>query len=166
MADQVIGAIQEGKLGHIFLVGGCDGSEPQRRYYANLSKTMPQTSIVLTLGCGKFRCAGPPGSLGSPAGRAAQPGASRPGLSLAAIQPGEAAPLDEISKWGFIERPSLGIPFNVSDHPALSLCCGFGRLGLPLAFQLVGRRADEMLLLRAGHAYEASTPWHSRRPGI
>lgn len=87
-------------------------------------------------------------------------------LLLAAIQPGEAAPLDAISKWGFIERPSLGIPFNVSDHPALSLCCGFGRLGLPLAFQLVGRRADEMLLLRAGHAYEASTPWHSRRPGI
>jgi len=87
-------------------------------------------------------------------------------LLLAAIQPGEAAPLDAISKWGFIERPSLGIPFNVSDHPALSLCCGFGRQGLPLAFQLVGRRTDEMLLLRAGRAYEVSTPWHTLRPDI
>lgn len=85
-------------------------------------------------------------------------------LLLAAIQPGEAAPLDAISKWGFIERPSLGIPFNVSDHPALSLCCGFGRQGLPLAFQLVGRRTDERMLLHAGQAYEASTPWNAMRP--
>ena len=87
-------------------------------------------------------------------------------LLLAAIQPGEAARLDAISKWGFIERPSLGIPFNVSDNPALSLCCGFGRQGLPLAFQLVGRRTDDTMLMRVGQAYEASTSWHDMRPAI
>lgn len=55
VADKVLGALQEGNLRHLFLIGGCDGSEPTRRYYANLAKTMPQDCAVLTLGCGKFR---------------------------------------------------------------------------------------------------------------
>jgi hypothetical protein len=33
----------------------CDGSEPQRKYYGNLAKRMPTNTMVLTLGCGKFR---------------------------------------------------------------------------------------------------------------
>lgn len=52
---QVIDAIQKKQLEHIFLVGGCDGSEPQRKYYSRLSKLMPENTMVLTLGCGKFR---------------------------------------------------------------------------------------------------------------
>lgn len=55
VADQVIDAIKTKKLEHIFLVGGCDGSEPQRKYYAKLYQYMPQNTMVLTLGCGKFR---------------------------------------------------------------------------------------------------------------
>lgn len=55
VAPQVIDAIQTKKLEHIFLVGGCDGSEPQRKYYSRLSKLMPENTMVLTLGCGKFR---------------------------------------------------------------------------------------------------------------
>ncbi|KXZ44628.1 hypothetical protein GPECTOR_64g122 [Gonium pectorale] len=55
VAPAVIDAIQTGKLEHIFLVGGCDGSEPQRKYYSKLHSHMPQNTMVLTLGCGKFR---------------------------------------------------------------------------------------------------------------
>lgn len=54
-APQVLDAIHEGKLRHLFLVGGCDGSEPQRRYYARLSDAMPKDTMVLTLGCAKYR---------------------------------------------------------------------------------------------------------------
>ncbi|GFR45201.1 hypothetical protein Agub_g6595 [Astrephomene gubernaculifera] len=55
VAPQVIEAIQSRKLEHIFLVGGCDGSEPQRKYYSKLYQYMPSNTMVLTLGCGKFR---------------------------------------------------------------------------------------------------------------
>ncbi|KAG2454078.1 hypothetical protein HYH02_001118 [Chlamydomonas schloesseri] len=55
VAPQVIEAIQDKRLEHIFLVGGCDGSEPQRKYYSKLYQFMPTNTMVLTLGCGKFR---------------------------------------------------------------------------------------------------------------
>lgn len=55
VADQVIDAVKTGKLEHIFLVGGCDGNEPQRKYYGKLYEYMPKSTMVLTLGCGKFR---------------------------------------------------------------------------------------------------------------
>ncbi|WP_353987127.1 amidase family protein [Ruicaihuangia caeni] len=44
-------------------------------------------------------------------------------------------------------------PFNVSGHPALSVPCGTVD-GLPVGLMLVGRRAQDALVLRAGHAYE------------
>jgi amidase len=45
-------------------------------------------------------------------------------------------------------------PFNYSGHPALVLPAGFSTAGLPLSFQLVGRRLAEPTLVRAGFAYE------------
>jgi aspartyl-tRNA(Asn)/glutamyl-tRNA(Gln) amidotransferase subunit A len=58
----------------------------------------------------------------------------------------------------------ITVPFNITGHPALSLCCGFGRAGLPLALQIVGRPFDEARVLRAGHAYERATHWRDQRP--
>ena len=40
---------------HYWHLGGCDGNEPQRAYYSNLYKFMPKETMILTLGCGKFR---------------------------------------------------------------------------------------------------------------
>ena len=60
----------------------------------------------------------------------------------------------------------ITVPFDITGHPALSLCCGFGTGGLPLALQLVGRPFDESRVLRAGHAYERATSWRDRRPAI
>jgi len=57
-------------------------------------------------------------------------------------------------------------PFNGLSLPALSLPCGFSRAGLPLAFQIVGRPFDEATVLRAGHAYQTVTDWHTRSPRL
>jgi aspartyl-tRNA(Asn)/glutamyl-tRNA(Gln) amidotransferase subunit A len=83
---------------------------------------------------------------------------------VSAVQPGEAPRLDAVRKWGLFERPSYALPFNLTGQPALSLCCGFGDEGLPLAMQLAARPWDECTLLRAGHAYEIATTWRDRRP--
>jgi len=55
VGDQVIDAVKQGKLRHIFLVGGCDGAKPDRNYYTEFVEKVPQDCIVLTLACGKFR---------------------------------------------------------------------------------------------------------------
>eukprot|EP00455_Lapot_gusevi_P022731 TRINITY_DN2368_c0_g1_i7.p1 TRINITY_DN2368_c0_g1~~TRINITY_DN2368_c0_g1_i7.p1 ORF type:complete len:425 (-),score=190.83 TRINITY_DN2368_c0_g1_i7:303-1427(-) len=55
VADQVLGAVHGGKLRHVFLIGGCDGSEGERSYYSKLAKGLPSDTLVLTLGCGKYR---------------------------------------------------------------------------------------------------------------
>jgi aspartyl-tRNA(Asn)/glutamyl-tRNA(Gln) amidotransferase subunit A len=46
-------------------------------------------------------------------------------------------------------------PFNLTQQPAVSVPCGFTAGGLPIGLQIVGRRHDEALVLRAAHAYEA-----------
>jgi aspartyl-tRNA(Asn)/glutamyl-tRNA(Gln) amidotransferase subunit A len=55
-------------------------------------------------------------------------------------------------------------PGNLSGLPAISIPCGFSPDGLPIGLQLIGRRHDEMSLLRAAYAYENATPWHRRFP--
>ena len=57
-------------------------------------------------------------------------------------------------------------PFNGLGLPAISVPCGFGGTGLPLAFQLVGRPFAEALLLRLGHAYQENTGWPARQPEL
>jgi len=57
-------------------------------------------------------------------------------------------------------------PFNITGSPTLALPCGFSSSGLPLSFQLSGRPFEEGTVLRAGHAYEQATPWHTRRPSV
>jgi len=45
-------------------------------------------------------------------------------------------------------------PFDYSGHPTITLPAGVNAAGLPLAFQLIGRRLGEETLVRTGHAYE------------
>ncbi len=66
----------------------------------------------------------------------------------------------------FLGKPQLTMPFNVTGQPALTVCCGFGSDGFPLAFQLAGRAFDEASVFAAGAAYERVTSWRSRRPSL
>jgi len=54
-AETIVGAIKSGALTDIFVIGGCDGTEKIRSYFSDLAKLTPQSSVILTLGCGKFR---------------------------------------------------------------------------------------------------------------
>jgi amidase len=63
--------------------------------------------------------------------------------------------------WGFVR---FATPFDMSGSPTMTLPGGFTAKGLPLSFQLVGRHLDEVLLVRAGHAYQQATDWHRRHP--
>lgn len=53
--NNIISAINEGKLKHIFLIGGCDGARPGRNYYTKFAELTPKDSLILTLACGKYR---------------------------------------------------------------------------------------------------------------
>lgn len=55
LADTVVDAVKAGAIKHFFLVGGCDGARPGRNYFSDFVAQTPQDSVILTLGCGKFR---------------------------------------------------------------------------------------------------------------
>jgi aspartyl-tRNA(Asn)/glutamyl-tRNA(Gln) amidotransferase subunit A len=56
------------------------------------------------------------------------------------------------------------ISVNLAGLPALSLPCGFDRQGMPIGMQIIGKRFDELTVLRVAHAYEQATEWHLRKP--
>lgn len=55
-------------------------------------------------------------------------------------------------------------PFALTGQPVLVLPCGATPAGRPIGLQLIGRPMQEVLLLRAGNAYQSATDWHRRRP--
>jgi aspartyl-tRNA(Asn)/glutamyl-tRNA(Gln) amidotransferase subunit A len=57
-------------------------------------------------------------------------------------------------------------PFNLSGNPAITLPAGFHSDGLPVAIQLVGRRGEDALLLKAAALFEQACPWTARRPDL
>jgi amidase len=57
-------------------------------------------------------------------------------------------------------------PINAAGAPSLTLPCGFSRDGRPVGFQLVGSYCSEAMLLKAGHAYQQATDWHTRHPTL
>jgi aspartyl-tRNA(Asn)/glutamyl-tRNA(Gln) amidotransferase subunit A len=79
---------------------------------------------------------------------------------------GEAPRLADYRSVSFWQKPSLLTAWNVTGQPVLALPNGFGRGGLPLGMQIVGRPFDESTILRVGHAYERATEWHTRRPSL
>ena len=55
-------------------------------------------------------------------------------------------------------------PMNLTGQPAATVPAGWTGDGLPVGLQIVGRRLDDALVLRASAAYEAARPWHDRWP--
>ncbi|MGH8067444.1 MAG: amidase [Candidatus Entotheonellia bacterium] len=56
--------------------------------------------------------------------------------------------------------------FNLTGQPAATVPCGFTSDGLPIGLQIVGRRFDEVTVLRASAAFEVVRPWAHKRPPI
>jgi aspartyl-tRNA(Asn)/glutamyl-tRNA(Gln) amidotransferase subunit A len=79
---------------------------------------------------------------------------------------GEAPVMAEMRAEANFAAPPLTNPFNVSQTPALSLCNGFGKAGLPLSMQVTAKPFEEAMVFRIGHAYEQATPWRARRPTV
>lgn len=78
-----------------------------------------------------------------------------PTLPLVAFEAGVDAP------GGDGEWPSwtpFTYPFNLTQQPAGTVCCGFTSAGLPAGLQIVGPRYGDALVLRAMHAYAAAHP--------
>jgi aspartyl-tRNA(Asn)/glutamyl-tRNA(Gln) amidotransferase subunit A len=59
--------------------------------------------------------------------------------------------------------PSRFVPFAVTGNPAIVVCTGFSRAGLPLSMQLVGKPFDDANVVGIAHAYEQTTGWSNRR---
>ena len=59
---------------------------------------------------------------------------------------------------------SFTFPFNFTGQPAATVPAGFTDDGLPVGMQIVGRRMDDALVLRASAAFEAAAPWRDHWP--
>ncbi|VAX27528.1 Aspartyl-tRNA(Asn) amidotransferase subunit A @ Glutamyl-tRNA(Gln) amidotransferase subunit A [hydrothermal vent metagenome] len=58
------------------------------------------------------------------------------------------------------------ISINLAGVPALSSPCGYTSEGLPVGLQVIGKHFDEETVLKVSYAYEQSTGWHTKRPGL
>ena len=57
-------------------------------------------------------------------------------------------------------------PYNLSGMPAITICCGFTTMGLPVGLQIAGRPFEDSTVLQVAHAYQQATDWHTRQPDI
>ncbi|WP_225768363.1 amidase [Inquilinus sp. Marseille-Q2685] len=72
-----------------------------------------------------------------------------------------ASPVDDPEKP--FEHIGYTVPWNMSEQPAVSINCGYTRAGAPIGLQIVGRRFDDLGVLRLAKAYEdrrgPQRPW-------
>jgi Asp-tRNA(Asn)/Glu-tRNA(Gln) amidotransferase A subunit family amidase len=61
------------------------------------------------------------------------------------------------------EHIAFTVPFNFSEQPAASINAGYTAAGLPIGLQIVGRRFDDIGVLRMARAFEEmrgpQRPW-------
>jgi amidase len=65
-----------------------------------------------------------------------------------------------------MQRSFLTYAFSVLGLPAISIPAGFTRDGLPVGLQIVGRRRQEVMVLRAAAAFEKARPWAAHIPPV
>ncbi len=58
------------------------------------------------------------------------------------------------------------LPANLAGIPGISFPVGFDSQGLPIGMQLLGPRFREDVILRAAHAYQQVTDWHTKIPTV
>jgi Asp-tRNA(Asn)/Glu-tRNA(Gln) amidotransferase A subunit family amidase len=71
-----------------------------------------------------------------------------------------------VDEQGRFVSMDMTMQFNALKLPALSVPSGFSAGGLPTGLQIVGRRFDDLTVLRIGAALEHLRPWRDRRPRL
>ncbi len=94
-------------------------------------------------------------------------------LLLSPTEPAGTPPIDaETMRVGESEErvgamvSRLTRPYNIGGLPAITVLCGFTSEDLPIGLQLAGRAFADAQVLRAAHAYQQATDWHTRRPPV
>jgi Asp-tRNA(Asn)/Glu-tRNA(Gln) amidotransferase A subunit family amidase len=83
-------------------------------------------------------------------------------VSPAPAYPAEwASPLNDPLRT--MDHIGFTLPYNMSEQPAASIDCGHTTSGLPIGLQIIGRRHDDLGVLRLSRAWEqlrpAPRPW-------
>ena len=87
-----------------------------------------------------------------------------PQLPITAFDAGLEVPAGRgMRRW--TEWTPFTYPFNLTGHPAATVPCGFDSKGLPIAFQVVGHRHADAIVLRAARAYESVRPFKMPKVG-
>ncbi|MBM3643606.1 MAG: amidase [Alphaproteobacteria bacterium] len=86
-----------------------------------------------------------------------------PAIPAAAYKLAEMAPATRTPD-SVARRMRYTAPLDMSGHPTLTLPGGFTADGMPVGFQIAGRRFAEADVLAAGHAFQRATDWHLKRP--
>ena len=72
-----------------------------------------------------------------------------------------ASPLNDPARP--FEHIGFCVAFNMSEQPALTINCGYSKSGMPIGLQIVGRRFDDLGVVRVAAAFEAlrapQRPW-------
>ena len=55
LADKIVEAIKNGDIKKFIVMGGCDGRSKKREYYTEFAKNFPKDTVILTVGCAKYR---------------------------------------------------------------------------------------------------------------
>lgn len=85
-------------------------------------------------------------------------------LLVTAVTVAPACRIDDETELERVGRGGSRLPFNLTGHPALSICAGFSTAGLPLAVQMIGARNCDETVLVAARAYQNATSWHTQHP--
>lgn len=54
-ADTIVEAIKAGDISRFLVIGGCDGAVPGRNYYTEVADNAPKDTVLMTMGCNKYR---------------------------------------------------------------------------------------------------------------
>jgi len=54
-AGAVIDAVKTGDIQRFVVMGGCDGRQKSRQYFTDVAENLPESTVILTAGCAKYR---------------------------------------------------------------------------------------------------------------
>ncbi|NMA84638.1 MAG: hydroxylamine reductase [Epulopiscium sp.] len=55
LASEIIDAVEKEEITKFVVMAGCDGRQKGRSYYTEFAEALPETAVILTAGCAKYR---------------------------------------------------------------------------------------------------------------